>query len=70
MKSYFNSHTREGVTHSHINKCVVALFNFNSHTREGVTLKCRLFSLFEVDFNSHTREGVTPTLLDFSPIFY
>ena len=33
----FNSHTREGVTNTHISNGDISRY-FNSHTREGVTL--------------------------------
>ena len=58
MKSNFNSHTREGVTHRQEWACNPQQ-DFNSHTREGVTVFFHNWAILLLNFNSHTREGVT-----------
>ena len=55
--TYFNSHTREGVTLG-VKIWKRSIFYFNSHTREGVTL-LHMWDPCRFHFNSHTREGVT-----------
>ena len=51
-RSYFNSHTREGVTG--VTDPLIILFDdFNSHTREGVTFSSDLFAVIS-DISTHT----------------